>query len=196
MQRALMERVWEILLEVENLTSSERARVQGGLTFIRSDVTEMSTQSKAARPNLETLSDLSSLISIRYAHQSDEEAKSVRVAWARNEGDPHHDLEQEGSQVHAHRPQADPARDSQRRHLAREINEIINASTAAASPGESTGLNRRVRWSMEKLAAGSTLPAGGVVAATGNTANAQLAARQTAQAVSASRVPLDYKMNI
>jgi len=141
MQRTLMERVLEILLEVENLTSSERAHVQGGLTFIRSDVTEMLTQSKAAR--LETLSDLSSLIGIHYAHQSDEEAKSVCITWARNEGDPHHDSEQEGSQVHAHRPQADPAHDSQRRHLAREINKIINASTAA-SPGKSTGLNHRV----------------------------------------------------
>ena len=38
---------------------------------------------------------------------------------------------------------------------------------------------------MDKLAAGSTLPAGGVVTATGNTANAQLAAQQMAQAVSA-----------
>jgi hypothetical protein len=45
-QRALMERVLEILLEVENLTSNERTWVQHGLTFIRSDVTPTSTQYK------------------------------------------------------------------------------------------------------------------------------------------------------
>ncbi len=54
------------------------------------------------------------------------------------------------------------------------------------STGESTGLNHRSRYTTDKLAVGSTLPAGGIVMATGNTANAQLAARQTAQAVSAS----------
>ena len=36
-QRALMERVLEILLEVEKLTSNERTQVQHGLAFIRSD---------------------------------------------------------------------------------------------------------------------------------------------------------------
>jgi hypothetical protein len=129
------------------------------------------------------------LIGIRYAHQSEEEANSVRIARAQtgnldsqgNEGDPHHDSEEE---VHPHRPPANASHDSQRRHLAKEINEIIRASSAV-STGESTGLNRRSRYTMDKLAAGSTLPAGGVVSATGNTANAQLAARQTAQAVSA-----------
>ena len=37
-QRALMEQVMEILLEVENLTESERAQVQDGLACIRSDL--------------------------------------------------------------------------------------------------------------------------------------------------------------
>ena len=44
MQRNLMERVLGILLEVENLTSHERTRVQDGLTFIRSDETRTLTQ--------------------------------------------------------------------------------------------------------------------------------------------------------
>ena len=44
MQRALMERVLEILLEVENLTLNERNQVQDGLTSIRSDVTGTPTQ--------------------------------------------------------------------------------------------------------------------------------------------------------
>jgi len=50
MQRALMGRVLEILLEVENLTSKERTRVQDGLTFIQSDVTgtPQSTQCRYA----------------------------------------------------------------------------------------------------------------------------------------------------
>lgn len=45
-QRALMERVLEILLEVETLTLSERSRVQDGLTSIRSGIAGASTQGK------------------------------------------------------------------------------------------------------------------------------------------------------
>jgi hypothetical protein len=199
MQRALMEHVLEVLLEVEALTSSERTWVQDGLALIQSDVTEMSTRLTKLEPYLETFTDLSSLISVRYAHQSKEEVNSVCIAWAwawslghqGNEDNPHHNSEQEGNHVHPHRPSADALCDSQRRHLANEINKIINVSTAV-STGESMGLNRRVRWSMDKLASGSTLSAGGAVAAIGNTANAQLAARQTAQVVSASRMPIYY----
>ena len=135
------------------------------------------------------------MIKIRYAHQSEEEAKSVRISRAQSgssdyqsiEGDP----EQEENRLHPHRPPADATCDSQRQHLAKEINDIIKAS-AIVSIGESTGLNRRARWG-EKLAAGSTIPARpmgtssvtSVSPATGNTANAQLAARETAQGVSA-----------
>jgi hypothetical protein len=50
----------------------------------------------------------------------------------------------------------------------------------ASAAGNSTGLNRHARRNMEKLAAASTLPAGGAVAATGNTANTQAAARKAA----------------
>jgi len=109
MQRTLMERVLEVLLEVENLTSNERTCVEDGLSSIRSDITETSMQLKQTRyvgclfltaanltihstglmkatpyPSWETFSDISMLISVRYAHQSDEEANSVRIAraWA------------------------------------------------------------------------------------------------------------------
>lgn len=57
-------------------------------------------------------------------------------------GSSDHDSEQEENQVHPHRPvPVDASHDSQRRRLAREINEIIKAS--AESTGGSTGLNRR-----------------------------------------------------
>lgn len=187
MQRALMERVLKIVLEVENLTVNERAHVQDGLAFIRLDATETSLVS-------EIYSDLSGLINIRYGHQSEEEASAVRVARARS-GSQHDkggnsssnlsqsDLEQEGLQDQP-RPMA-VAQDTERRQLAKKINDIIKASTAA-SAGESTGLNRRARWNTDKLAAGSTLPAGGAITATGNTANAQATARKAAQAVGLS----------
>lgn len=169
MQRALMEDVLKILLEVENLTADQRAQVQDGLTSIQSDVTETPQNDDL---DSETLSDLSALISIRYRHQSEEEASAVRVSRA-----------QTGSQVQhePHRPPASSSQDSKRRQLAKKINNIIKAS-AAVSVGESTGLNRRARWNMPmgKLAAGST---GADAAATGNTANAQAAARKAAQAV-------------
>ena len=197
MQCALMERVLETLLEVENLTLNEKTWVQDGLAFIRSDVTESSSTSARLTkviPYVEAFSDLSTLISIRYAHQSEEEENSVRIARAwtgssdreSNEGGPHHDSEKDGNRIHPHRPPADAPHDSQRRHLAKEINAIIKASTEV-STGESTlaGLNRRARWNTDKLAGGSepTLQAGGRVTATGNTANAQMAARKSAQDV-------------
>ena len=162
-----MEDVLKILLEVENLTADQRAHVQDGLTFIRSDATETSRKDDI---DSEPFSDLSALINVRYRHQSEEEASSVRVARA-----------QTGSQVQhePHRPPASSSQDSERHQLAKKINSIIKASTV--SVGESTGLNRRARWNMPmgKLAAGST----GADAATGNTANAQATARKSAQAV-------------
>lgn len=193
MQRALMERVLGILLEVENLTWNERNQVQDGLEFIRSDVTETSTHKTSATPNPETFSDLSTLISIRYAHQSEEEASSVRIARVQTESSDYHDNKddsndnsvKEEAQFHPHRPPAVASHDSQRRRLAKEINGIIKASMAVTT-GSSTGLNRCARWSTDKLAAGSTLLDDGIVTVTGNTANAQLVARQTAQGVSIS----------
>jgi hypothetical protein len=185
-----MERVLKILLEVENLTVDERAQVKDGLVFIQPDVTEISS-SKA--PDSETFSNLAALINVRYKHQSEEEASAVRVARAQtgsyrdqdNAGDqPHSDLEQEDTQVRCepHRPPA-ASQDSERRQLAKKINDILKANMEVSGAGKSTGLNRRARWNMEKLAAGSTLPAGGAVTATGNTANSQAVAQKTAQVV-------------
>jgi hypothetical protein len=189
MQRALMERVLKIVLEVENLTVNERAHVQDGLAFIRLDATLAGTS-----PVSEMYSDISGLINIRYGHQSEEEASAVRVARAHSgsqqdkggnssSNSSQSDLEHEGLQDQP-RPMA-AAQDTERRQLAKKINDIIKAS-AAASAGESTGLNRRARWNTDKLAAGSTLPAGGAITATGNTANAQATARKAAQAVGLS----------
>jgi len=113
-------------------------------------------KSTKATPNLEMFSDLSTLISIRYAHQSEEEANSVRIVRARpgtESLDCQGNEDDSEQQVHPHRPPAHASHDSQRRCLAKEINEIIKASTTA-SAGESTGLNRRARWKMDKLAAG------------------------------------------
>lgn len=166
-----MEQVLKVLLEVENLTVDERTQVQDGLAFIRSDAEETSTRMSS---DLETFSDLSALVGIRYRHQSEEEASAVRVARVQTGG------EHEGPNAQPHRPAAEA---SERRQLAKEINDIIKASTAGSSAGESTGLNRRARWNTEKAAAGSTLPSG-VAAVPGNTANAQATARKSAQAVS------------
>jgi len=49
---------------------------------------------------------------------------------------------------------------------------------------------------MEKLAAGSTLPAGSAVTATGNTANANSAARKTAEVVSAPLLQLRFQLTL
>jgi hypothetical protein len=187
-QRALMERVLEILLEVENLTANQRAHVQDGLVSIRSDATGTSTNTLTnATADSETLSDLSALISIRYRHQSEEEASAVHIARAHSGNHPANEGNNDPEQgVQPHTPTVAMSEDSERRQLAKKINDIIKASMAApsASSGESTGLNRRVRWNADKLAAGSTLPAGGTATATGNTANAQATARKAAQTVS------------
>ena len=178
MQRALMERVLNILLEVEKLTEDERAQVQDGLACIRPDVTEISLNSA---PESETFSNLAALINVRYRHQSEEEASAVRVARAQTgsyqprgiaDNQSHGDSEQEEIQAQCdpHRPAA-ALPDSERRHLAKKINSIIKANMEASGAGESTGLNRRSRWNTEKRAAGSTLPAGEAVTATGNAAN-------------------------
>ena len=184
MQRALMERVLNILLEVEKLSEDERAQVQDGLTFIRPDVTETSPNSA---PESETFSNLAALINVRYRHQSEEEARAVRVARvqtgpqgkADNQSPEQEEIQ---AQCNPHRPAA-ASSDSERRNLAMKINSIIKAKMEALGTGESTGKNRCSRWNTEKRAARSTLPVGEAVAATVNTANSQAAARKTAQAV-------------
>ncbi|KAH9009751.1 microtubule associated protein-domain-containing protein [Lactarius deliciosus] len=79
--------------------------------------------------------ELSTLVRMRFKHQSEEEASS-------------------------------------------KINEIIKTSSELAQTG-STGLNHRNRWTTEKAAAGS-FPAGSDSTASGNVANAQAAARRSA----------------
>jgi hypothetical protein len=69
-----MERVLEILLQVENLTVDEKAQVQNGLSSIRSDINGTPSNINA---DSEIFSDLSVLINIRYGHQSEEEARAV-----------------------------------------------------------------------------------------------------------------------
>jgi hypothetical protein len=186
-----MEHVLEILLQVENLTANERAKVQNGLTFIQSDIPGTTTSTTT---DLETLSDLSGLISIRYKHQSEEEASAVRVARAHtvlsqpiagNSPPSQSGAEQDGVQLEGQPNSATAAQDPERRQLARKINSIIKASTEVPA-GQSTGLNRRARWTTDKVAAGSTLPAGGIVTATGNSANAQATARKAAKDVGVS----------
>ena len=173
-------RVLEILLEIENLTVDERAQVQDGLKSIRSDTSPNNA------PESETFSDLAALINVHYRNQSEEEASAVRVAQAQtgSHQDNQHQVEYE-----PHRPPA-ASQDSERRQLAKKINDIIKANTGnmeTSGAGKSTGLNRRARWNMEKLAAGSIiLPVGGAVTATaptGNTANSQAVARKVAQGV-------------
>ena len=190
MQRALMERVLSIVLKVEKLSADERAQVQDGLAFIRPNVTEISPNSA---PESEMFSNLTALINVRYRHQSEEEASAVRIARAQTgsyqprykaDNQSHCDQEQEGIQAQCdpHRPAA-ASPDSKRRHLAKKINSIIKANMEASGASESMGLNRHARWNTEKRAAGSTIPAGEAVTATGNAANSQAAARKTAQAV-------------
>jgi hypothetical protein len=179
-----MERVWEILLEVENLSTDERARVQDGLATIRSDTKGSSANADA--DSAEVFSDLAVLIDIRHKHQCEEEAKAVRVARAHGKSNDD-SSEQDSEGVRSQRmPAAAALQDSERRQLAKKINDIIKASMAVPTVcGESTGLNHHVRWNVDKVAAGSTLPVDseGAVKATGNKANAQATARKAAQSV-------------
>jgi hypothetical protein len=127
------------------------------------------------------LSDLTTLIDIRYKHQSKEEANAVRIARTPTDAPPHQDsgLEQGGAAAAA-------SDSSQRRQLIKKINDIIKAS-ATSSASENAGSNRRTRWNMpgsSKAASGSTLPVDRPAVPTGNSANAQAAARKVAQVVS------------
>ena len=135
-----------------------------------------------------TFNELSSLIPIRLRHQSEEEASAVRVACSG-------DLQENAgsfnsaSDESAHppcdnfNPKAAASRDSERWQLLKKINEIIRNSGESAQ-GESTGLNRRNRWTTEKVAAGSSIHATSGHTKSGNVANAQAAARKSAQVVS------------
>ena len=135
-----------------------------------------------------TFNELSSLIPIRLRHQSEEEASAVRVARARdlqgNAGD-FNSVSDESEHPHRDnfRPKVAASRDSERWQLLKKINEIIGNSAESAQ-GESTGLNRRNRWTTEKVAAGSSIHATSGYTKSGNVANAQAVARKSAQVVS------------
>lgn len=127
-----------------------------------------------------TINKLSSLIPIRLRHQSEEEASAVRVAHTGSS-----QVGDEPEPMHkSHNPKALASRNLERWQLFKKINEIIKTSGNAteSTQGESTGLNRRNQWTMDKIAAGSSVYA--MSGQTGNVANAQAAARKSAQNVS------------
>ena len=87
----------------------------------------------------QTFSDLAALINVRYRNQSEEEASAVHVAQAQtgSHQDNQHQVEYE-----PHRPPA-VSQDSERRQLAKKINDIIKANTGnmeTSGAGKSTGL--------------------------------------------------------
>ena len=140
----------------------------------------------------EPLNGLSSLIPIRFRHQSEEEASAVRVVRTRSshvKASGHSDSDsgkvfEYTSTLHPHNPKAATSQDSERWQLLKKINEIIKVTgnSAESTQGQSTGLNRHNRWtSAEKVAAGSSVYA--TTGASGNVANAQATARRSAQNV-------------
>ncbi|KAH8977094.1 hypothetical protein EDB92DRAFT_2002633 [Lactarius akahatsu] len=188
-QAVLMQRVLEILMEVEHLTPTEQVLVQDNLTNIGShnmgSSTGISGQLSTLDPTLESesFSELSTLVHIRFKHQSEEEACSVRVARTGcSQGLGKVASSDPDKLPFSHKPKgaASPP-DSERQRLSQKINEIVRASSDLAQTG-STGLNRRNRWTTERAAAGS-FPAGSDSMASGNTANAQAAARRSANSI-------------
>ena len=135
-----------------------------------------------------TFNELSLLIPIRLRNESEEEACTVRVARTRNTQVDDRDLNSasDKSEYH-HNPKAVAAasRDSERWQLLKKINQIIKVtgSSAESAQGKSTGLNRRNRWTTDKVAAGSSIHATCDNTTSGNVANAQAAARKSAQIV-------------
>ncbi|KAN0130677.1 hypothetical protein V8E53_011570 [Lactarius tabidus] len=139
-----------------------------------------------------TINELSSLIPIRLRHQSEEEASAVRVACMRSS------QVDESSTMHCpHNPKALASRDSERWQLFKKINEVIKASgnSAGSSQGESTGLNHCNRWTKEKVAAGSSVYATSGHTTSGNVANAQTAARKSAQNIVKQRASAFASLN-
>ncbi len=133
--------------------------------------------------------ELSSLVSICFRNQSEEEASAVRTVTG--------DLQNYTSSLpgyqydmgitpYPHKTKTDTLQDSERRQLSKKINEIVKASTLTqhGEPiGSTSGLNRCNRWTIEKAAAGS-YPVGGDVIPSGNVANTQTVARRLAHNVS------------
>jgi len=142
------------------------AAVQGLLAASHGTATDENTNTVSAAPMSSTLdvgpgNDLSQLVELRAKNQSREAAESVRVSWKTTPEDQAAEPEKKAP--------------SERQLLAKKINDAIKLN---AEQGSSTGLNRQVRWG--KNAAGSAAGDGSV---TGNSANAQAAARSGATAV-------------
>ncbi|KAN0132137.1 hypothetical protein V8E53_010056 [Lactarius tabidus] len=178
-----MKRVLEMLMGIENLTPVERASVQDNITTLHSDTlasfTEPGQQSTLdPASGSGTINELSSLIPIRLRHQSEEEASSVRAACTRSS-----QVDGPESTHHTHNPKVLASRNSERWQLFKKINEMIKTSgnSAESTQGESSGLNRRNRWTTEKVAAGSSIYATSGQTTSGNVANAQVTARKSAQ---------------
>jgi hypothetical protein len=145
----------------------------------------------------EVFSEISTLIDVRYKHQSKEEAKAVRVA----HGSQRHRAnnicidEQEGT-ININQQSTEELHNPSQRELAKKINEVIKASLLQ-EVGVTTGLSRRTRWvTADNLAPGSSVPTSGGANTTGNVANAQAAARKAAQAVSQSVALSNLMINL
>ena len=216
-QATLMGRVLEILLEIESLTPTERVSIQENLGGLRPHTEGNFTQSGQQRyvficlsdshsrniadhagsastldsiAGSETFNELSSLIPIRFRHQSEEEASAVRVTQTRSTQVPKHgnvdSSDESRYAVHPHSNKAVASQESERWKLLKKIHEVVKvtSSLADSAQGESTGLNRRNRWTTEKVAAGSSIYATSDHTTSGNVANAQATARRSAQSVS------------
>ncbi|KAN0127724.1 hypothetical protein V8E53_014444 [Lactarius tabidus] len=187
-------------MEIENLTPAEKVSVQDNIAGLHSH-----TLATFAQPGQQsgsildptsgtgTINELSSLISIRLRHQSEEEASAVRVACTRSSQDD----ESVSFTHHPHNPKALASHNSEQWQLFKKINEVIKASgnSAGSTQGESTGLNRRNRWTTEKVAAGSSVYATSGCTTSGNVANAQAAARKSAQSIVKQRASAFASLN-
>ncbi|KDR83159.1 hypothetical protein GALMADRAFT_206799 [Galerina marginata CBS 339.88] len=146
------------------------AIVQGLLTSVAAPLPEATPSAAAADPmSSVTQTDLSQLVLMRTANQSRESAESVRNP----RGKKPETEEESANKTSSSRNKAKPP--SERQMLAKKIYEVLKQDTER---GISTGANRQRRW--EQIAAGSTSANND---ATGNTANAQAAARTGAAAV-------------
>ncbi|KAF8265263.1 hypothetical protein EI94DRAFT_1702623 [Lactarius quietus] len=170
-QAVLMRHVLKVLMEIEQLTPTERASVQHNLADSTSDS--------------DTFTELSLLIPIHFRHQSEEEASSVHVThtWSTQGKAEDLDLASDETEVvnYLHNPKAAASQDSEQWKLLKKIKKIIKV-TSSSEDSESTGLNRHNRWT-GKVSAGSSIYATSGNTPSGNAENAQAAAWRLANNV-------------